>query len=163
MATGKDTVCTSSNGTGLRLLQINLSHGEGVSLNKHFSPLTEPFMKHSVHAIPHQSRPIGARQLPPGGSQGGWYEFARDFIKPQVPAAKPLSQPLRAASSPFRGAFGAYPTSPERGGGPRVSVAVGFAVRRIPFGMHQGEFAQALSASPGGKLAALTALRNRQG
>ena len=28
-------------------------------------------MKHSVHAIPHQSRPVGARQLPPGGSQGG--------------------------------------------------------------------------------------------
>ena len=27
-------------------------------------------MKLSVHAIPHQSRPVGARQLPPGGSQG---------------------------------------------------------------------------------------------
>ena len=34
-------------------------------------------------------------------------------------------------------------TSPERGGGPRVSVAERFAVRRIPFGMHQGEFVPA--------------------
>ena len=33
-------------------------------------------MKLSVHAIPLQSRPVGARQLPPGGSQGGGYEFA---------------------------------------------------------------------------------------
>ncbi len=33
------------------------------------------------------------------------------------------------------------------------SMAEGFAVRRIPIGMHQGESAQALSASPGGKLA----------
>ena len=31
-------------------------------------------------------------QLPPGGSQGGLYEFALDFIKLQVPTAKPLSQ-----------------------------------------------------------------------
>ena len=30
------------------------------------------------------------------------------------------------------------------------SMAEGFAVRRIPIGMHQGESAQALSASPGG-------------
>ena len=36
-------------------------------------------MKPLVHAIPHQSRPVGARQLPPGGSQGGWYEFALGF------------------------------------------------------------------------------------
>ena len=31
-------------------------------------------------------------QLPPGGSQGGRYEFAQGFIKPQVPTAKPLSR-----------------------------------------------------------------------
>ena len=37
-------------------------------------------MKLSVHAIPLQSRPVGARQLPPGGSQGGLYEFALDFL-----------------------------------------------------------------------------------
>ena len=36
--------------------------------------------------------PYGARQLPPGGSQGGRYEFAQGFIKPQVPTAKPLSR-----------------------------------------------------------------------
>ena len=41
-------------------------------------------------------------------------------------------------------------TSPERGGGPRASVAEGFAVRRIPIGMHQGEFVQALAAPFGG-------------
>ena len=34
-------------------------------------------------------------------------------------------------------------TSPERGGGPRVSVAEGFAVRRMPFEMRQGESVQA--------------------
>ena len=54
-------------------------------------------MKLSVHAIPLQSRPIGARQLPPGGSQGGLYEFAWDFIRERVPAAKPLCDSLRAA------------------------------------------------------------------
>ena len=36
-------------------------------------------------------------QLPPGGSQGGLYVFARGFIKPQVPAARPLCDSLRAA------------------------------------------------------------------
>ena len=43
-----------------------------------------------------------------------------------------------------------HTTSPERGGGPRASVAEGFAVRRIPIGMHQGESVEALLASPGG-------------
>ena len=28
------------------------------------------FIPFLVHAVPHQSRPVGARQLPPGGSQG---------------------------------------------------------------------------------------------
>ena len=53
---------------------------------------------------------------------------------------------------------------PLKGEVPRVSVAEGpGAVRRIPIGMHRGEFAEAPLASPGGKLADLTALRNRQG
>ena len=34
-------------------------------------PFNVAFIKLSVHAAPHQSRPCGARQLPPGGSQGG--------------------------------------------------------------------------------------------
>ena len=59
-------------------------------------------MKLSVHAIPLQSRPVGARQLPPGGSQGGLYEFAWDFIRERVPAATP--QPLRR-QLPFQGRF----------------------------------------------------------
>ena len=46
-------------------------------------------------------------QLPPGGSQGGLYEFALDFIKLQVPTA-PLSR--CGGSSPFRGAWGFAPT-----------------------------------------------------
>ena len=58
---------------------------------------------------------------------------------------------LAGCQLPVQGRFwGAYPTSPERGGGPRVSVAEGFAVRRIPIGMHQGESVEALLASPGG-------------
>ena len=41
---------------------------------------------------------------------------------------------LTGCQLPFQGRYWcAYPTSPERGGGPRVSVAEGFAVRRIPF------------------------------
>ena len=45
-----------------------------------------------------------------------------------------------------------HATSPERGG--RRIAPEGFpAVRRIPFKMHQGEFAEAPLASPGGKLA----------
>ena len=66
-------------------------------------------MKLSVHAIPHQSRPVGARQLPPGGSQGGLYEFALDFIKLQVPTAKPLSQAPWACQLPFQGRFSRCP------------------------------------------------------
>ena len=41
--------------------------------------------------------PYGARQLPPGGSQGGLGEFAQGFSKPQVPTAKPLCDSPRAA------------------------------------------------------------------
>ena len=58
----------------------------------------------------------------------------------------PLSQPLRAASSPI-----GEPslTSPERGG--RRIAPEGFpAVRRIPIGMYQGEFAETLAAPFGG-------------
>ena len=36
-------------------------------------------------------------QLPPGGSQGELYVFARGFIKLRVPAARPLCDSLRAA------------------------------------------------------------------
>ena len=60
----------------------------------------------------------------------------------------PLSQPLRAASSPT-GEPRYAPTSPERGGGATAPEGSG-AVRRIPIGMHQGEFVQAPLASPGG-------------
>ena len=48
------------------------------------------------------------------------------------------SQPLRAASSPIGEPS---PTSPERGGR-RIAPEGSAAVRRIPIGMHQGEFAQ---------------------
>ena len=34
-----------------------------------------------------------------------FYVFALEFAKSQLPTAKPLSQPVRAASSPFRGAL----------------------------------------------------------
>ena len=52
---------------------------------------------------PSSVSPLGC-QLPPGGSQEGLYEFARDFIKPRVPTA-PLSR--CGGSSPFRGALDA--------------------------------------------------------
>ena len=62
-----------------------------------------------------------------------WYFFEPSpFNEPH-----PLSQPLRAASSPIGEPS---PTAPERGGGPRVSVAEGFAVRRTQIGTQRGEF-----------------------
>ena len=66
-------------------------------------------MKLSVHAIPHQSRPVGARQLPPGGSQGGRYVFARDFTKAWVPAANPSVRPLGGLPAPLSGALFSLP------------------------------------------------------
>ena len=74
--------------------------------------------------------PLG--EVPRSGKGGGVGNFETfPFNEPH-----PLSQPCRfrsavkSASSPI-----GEPslTSPERGGGPRVSVAEGFAVRRIPF------------------------------
>ena len=43
----------------------------------------------------------------------------------------------------------------------RIAPEGSGAVRRIPFGMHQGESAEVLLASPGGKLSLSAALRNR--
>ena len=139
MATGKDTVCTSFNGISLKLLQI-------ISLcSDSFTTWRTAFIKQapfSTHRTLHET--FGARrpssvffgnrfrsadcqkiQLPPGGSQGGLYEFALDFIKLQVPTATP--QPLRRQLSsalsgctpsrtatpakPFRGAWG-FPLGP---------------------------------------------------
>ena len=48
-------------------------------------------------------------QLPPGGSQGSRYVFARDFIKTRVPTAKPLSQAPWACQLPFQGRFSRCP------------------------------------------------------
>ena len=62
---------------------------------------------HSTSHTPSVS-PFGL-PAPPSGSREGCCEFAQGFSKPQVPAAKPLSQPVRAASSPFRGAFSRCP------------------------------------------------------
>ena len=42
--------------------------------------------------------------LPPGGSQGGFYVFARGFIKSQLPAATPQSGPL-GLTAPLSGAL----------------------------------------------------------
>ncbi len=67
-------------------------------------------------------------------------------------AVQVITQPGTPPQSALAGCqlphWGAEKTSPERGGGPRVSVAEGFAVRRIPIGMHQGEFAEAKPQAP---------------
>ena len=53
------------------------------------------------------------------------------------------------STAPPPGSQGMRQTSPERGGGATAPEGSG-AVRRIPIGMHQGEFVQAPLASPGG-------------
>ena len=56
-------------------------------------------------------------QLPPGGSQGGRYEFAQGFIKPQVPTAtpQPLRRQLSSALSGCTPSRTATPAKPFRG------------------------------------------------
>ena len=74
-------------------------------------------MKLSVHAIPHQSFlsigsevPIAKKSsFPPGEAKWGLYVFAWDFIKEQVPTAKPLSQPRWGCQLPFQGRFSRGP------------------------------------------------------
>ena len=53
------------------------------------------------------------------------------------------------STAPPPGSQGMRQTSPERGGGATAPEGSG-AVRRIPIGIHQGEFVQAPLASPGG-------------
>ena len=88
--------------------------------------------------------------LPPLGEvpRSGKGGVAGNFESLPFNEPHPLSQPLRAASSPT-GEPRYAPTSPERGGGATAPERSG-AVRRIPIGMHQGEFVQAPLASPGG-------------
>ena len=62
---------------------------------------------HSTSHTPSVS-PFGL-PAPPLGSQGGWGEFAQGFSKPQVPAAKPLSQAPWACQLPFQGRFFSLP------------------------------------------------------
>ena len=102
-----NTVCTSSNGISPKLLQIIFSCSDS------FTTWGMAFIK-QVRCPTHRTlrETFGARrpssvffvnrfrsadcqkiQLPPGGSQGGFCEFARDFIKRWVPTATP--QPLR--------------------------------------------------------------------
>ena len=136
----------------------------GVVGNFELLPFNEP---HPLSLALLDSSPIGEPRasLPPlgevprsgKGGDVGWLRVVHFPIQPTAPplrlaksrltavarlhgACASLSQPLRAASSPI-----GEPslTSPERGGGPRVSVAEGFAVRRIPFEMRQGESVQA--------------------
>ena len=89
-----------------------------------------PFRKSKANSHRPSLPPLG--EVPRSGKGGAVGDFELlPFIEPH-----PLSQPCRfrsavkSASSP-----NGEPslTSPERGGGPRVSVAEGFAVRRIPF------------------------------
>ena len=132
MATGKDTVCTSSNGISSRLLPF-ISH-----YSDSFTTRENGFYKTST--FPHSSNPLsnfrctpslishapyGARQLPPGGSQGGSVRirlgaFQMVFCVPRLtPPARcavlsfALSgcTPSRTATpaKPFRGAFLAAP------------------------------------------------------
>ena len=91
-------------------------------------------MDAAVSSLP----PLG--EVPRSGKGG----VAGNFESLPFNEPHPLSQPLRAASSPtgepryapnLPGA-----TAPEGSG----------AVRRIPIGLHQGEFVQAPLASPGG-------------
>ena len=62
----------------------------------------------------------------------------------RTPSVSPYGLP-----APPPGSQGMRQTSPERGGGATAPEGSG-AVRRIPIGMHQGEFVQAPLASPGG-------------
>ena len=53
--------------------------------------------------------PYGARQLPPGGSQGGLYEFALVHFKWYSAYRKPLRHAYARPSSPFRGGWTRLP------------------------------------------------------
>ena len=83
-------------------------------------------MDAAVSSLP----PLG--EVPRSGKGG----VAGNFESLPFNEPHPLSQPLRAASSPT--------------GEPRYAPEGSGAVRRIPIGMHQGEFVQAPLASPGG-------------
>ena len=100
-------------------IQIHLPHGRTVFIKQ------APFSTHrTLHETFGARRPssvfFGNRfrsadcqkiQLPPGGSQGSRYVFARDFIKTRVPTATP--QPLRR-QLPFQGRLGVCRHEPQR-------------------------------------------------
>ena len=95
---------------------------------------------HSTNHTP-SVRPFGL-PAPPSGSRG-IVRIRLGFHRTVGAYRETPQSALTGCQLPFQGRFwGAYPTSPERGGGPRVSVAEGFAVRRIPIRKCQGEFVQ---------------------
>ena len=105
-------------------------------------PLSQPCRFRS--AVKSASSPIGEPR---------WLVRIRPSLYKNIGACRETPQSaLTGCQLPFQGRFwGAYPTFPERGGGPRVSVAEGFAVRRIPIGMHQGESVQTPLGFPRGE------------
>ena len=115
---------------GTNMLRIRLGYHEAIGAYRE-TPQSAPLglpapLSGALFLLP----PLG--EVPRSGKGGAVGDFELlPFIEPH-----PLSQPCRfrsavkSASSPI-----GEPslTSPERGGGPRVSVAEGFAVRRIQF------------------------------
>ena len=77
------------------LAQIHLPHGKGLK-NKNAAPLTEPFMKPLVHAIPHQSRPLRGAPASPRGKPRGILRIRLGFHKIMTACRE---TPLRLAKS----------------------------------------------------------------
>ena len=97
------------------LAQIHLPHGKGLK-NKNAAPLTEPFMKPLVHAIPHQSRPLRGAPASPRGKPRGILRIRLGFHKimtacRETPQSGPLGLPAplsgalwtRSLAAPFGG------------------------------------------------------------
>ena len=86
--------------------------------------------------------PLG--EVPRSGKGGVAGNFESLPFNEPHPSVSPYGLP-----APPPGSQGMRQTSPERGGGATALEGSG-AVRRIPIGMHPGEFVQAPWASPGG-------------
>ena len=149
MATGKNTVCTPSNGTSSRLLPF-ISHCSDsftawrtVFIKQERSPTHRTLHETFGARHPSSVTPLtGRASFPPGEAKGSRYVFARDFIKTRVPTAKPLSQAPWACQLPFQGRFSRCPPwgwcSAQRikivmiAGGNHTSVSCREAAKGVP-------------------------------
>ena len=77
------------------LAQIHFPHGKGLK-NKNAAPLTEPFMKPLVHAIPLQSRSLRGAPASPRGKPRGILRIRLGFHKIMTACRE---TPLRLAKS----------------------------------------------------------------